>query len=64
MNGLDQRIKRLEKQHGACNHRSPIILANLTEQEVERKIKELDECPSCKKHGQPKLVIMQFPDFD
>ena len=64
MNRLDQRIKRLEGQAGACNHRSPVILANPTEQEVERTRKELDECPSCRKGERPKMVILEFPEFD
>ena len=51
MNRLDQRIKRLEEQHGACNHRSPVILANPTEEEVERRKNELAECPSLNFHA-------------
>ena len=64
MNNLDKRMKRLEEQHGACNHRSPVILANRTEEEVERTRKELDECPSCRKGERPKMVIMRYPALD
>jgi hypothetical protein len=59
MNNLDRRIKRLEEQQGACNHRSPLIL---TQEQVERKKKELDECPNCEKHGRPRLLIIDFFD--
>ncbi|MDP2604457.1 MAG: hypothetical protein Q8S00_18005 [Deltaproteobacteria bacterium] len=64
MNGLEQRIKRLEEQGRVCNHHSPVVLANPTADEVERRKKELDECRSCKKHGRPKLVILTYPKFD
>jgi hypothetical protein len=64
MNRLEQRVRRLEEGCGACNHRSPVILANPTEEELARKRKELNECPSCNKHGQPKLVILQYPELD
>ena len=61
---LERRIKRLEEQYNACNHRSPVILANPTEEQVERMRKELGECPSCSRHGQTKLIIMKFLKFD
>lgn len=64
MGNIERRLARLEGQQGACNHRSPVILANPAVEEVERKRKELDECPSCKKHGPPQLVIMKYPQLD
>jgi len=64
MGNIERRLARLEGQQGACNHRSPMILANPTAEEVERRKKELDECPSCKKHGRPKLVIIISSIFD
>jgi len=64
MGNIERRLARLEGQQGACNHRSPVILANPAEEEVERRKNELAECPSCKRHGQPKLIIMTYPEFD
>jgi len=64
MGNIERRLTRLEGQQGACNHRSPVILANPTADEVERRKKEMDECPSCKRHGRPKLIIMEYPEFD
>ena len=64
MNGLEQRIKRLEEQGRVYNHRSPVVLENSTEREVEQKEKELDECPGCRRHGRPKMIIMEYPVFD
>jgi len=64
MGNIERRLARLEEQQGACNHRSPVILANPTEGEVEQKKKELDECAGCRRHGRPKMVIMTYPEFD
>jgi len=64
MASIERRVARLEGQQGACNHQSPVILANPAEEEVERRKKELDECPSCRKGGRPRMVIMTYPEFD
>ena len=67
MNRLEQRVRRLEDHQGACEHRSPVILDNPAEEEIQRIEKELAECRSCQRHGgMPKVIILDIfnPDKD
>ena len=60
MNRLEQRIKRLERNAGACNHRLPIILSNPTEGEIQERKSELDNCPRCRWQQRLKIVVLTY----
>ena len=64
MNKLEQRLRRLEVKHNACNHRPPdglpVTLDNPTDQEIQLKQKELAECPSCQRNGRPDIYIRRY----
>jgi hypothetical protein len=61
---LEQRLRRLEVKHEACNHRPanglPIILDNPRDEEIQQKEKELAECASCRRNGKPQLYIRRY----
>jgi hypothetical protein len=64
MHKLEQRLRRLEVKHGACNHRPPhglpVILDNPTDAEIQQKERELAECPSCRRNGKPEIYIRRY----
>jgi hypothetical protein len=64
MHKLEQRLKRLEVKHGACNHRPPnglpITFDNPADGEVEAMKKELAECLSCQRNGAPDIYVREF----
>ena len=60
MKQIERRVTRMEKKMPVpdCGHKMA-FLRDPTEEELERKRKEIDECPQCHKGGKHLIVILK-----